>query len=203
MAAISTTTPTTGGTRRLLLGVRAAAGVDSVVVMSSCTFRLRRDRGCPGAGVQTRTGWRGGSKAASQSRDKLNPTIEHVCLHVDELLLGLEQAEAAVDRIELRSEAGAHAHLVETHRVAQALHDTGLLCEVLIRRTDVGDRVRRLTYGLKHSAVIVGHRRVKVRGCPLKLRAPLAAFENRKAHCWTNAVGKGSAAEEIAQAARS
>jgi hypothetical protein len=109
----------------------------------------------------------------------LNAVGERVGLQVDQGLFGLEQPEAAVDGVELRSEAGRHTHLVQSYRVAQSRYDTRLLHQVVVRRVDTGQGIGRIAHRAQHGDAVVVHGEVELGRGAAVLRSEPAALEYR------------------------
>ena len=81
-----------------------------------------------------------GIEAAAQRGDELDAAGKGVRLKADQRLFGFQQAEAGLDGVQPRAEAGGDADLVEPHRVAQAGDDARLGLEILTATEQVRQR---------------------------------------------------------------
>lgn len=106
---------------------------------------------------------RGGLKPTAECGDELDAMREGVGLERDQGLLGFEQAETRIDRVELRPESGGDADLVEPDRLAQARHNAPLFSGVLVGRADMRQRIGRIAHRAEHGVVISGNRFVECR----------------------------------------
>ena len=126
------------------------------------------------------SGWWGSKPPPSAATSWMRRVSASAC-EADEILLGLEQAEARIDRIELRAEPG---RACAPDRAARCRAGPGrygaCVGEILIGRADVGDRVGRLAHRAEHRVVVARDRAVEIGGRALILRAQPAALEDRQ-----------------------